>query len=1067
MRHMPSFRDLSIRRKLTLIVMITTCTAILLACGAFFAFDIHTLRLSRMHDLETLAEVLGSNSTAALTFNDPAAAREVLQSLSAKEHVMAAGLYRSDGAMFATYVRDAASAAFAFPAPESSRTRFEAKRLVVFHTIVLDGHRLGTVFLASDLGEFAELMRLYFALFGLIVVSLSVGAFFLAARMQRAISDPILMLAQTTRQVTSEKDFSLRAVRGANDEVGVLIDGFNGMLTEIQRRDQALQLARDELELRVEQRTAELRQEISVRKEAEEALRESEQRTRLLLDSTAESIYGLDLQGQCTFSNRAALRLLGYSDISELLGRNMHDLVHHTRSDGSRYAASECPIYATLSTSQASHSDMEVMWRSDGTSFPAEYWSYPIERDGQIVGAVVTLIDITARRAAQEAMLLAKEAAESSNRAKSEFLANMSHEIRTPMNGIIGMTELALDTPLNEEQKQYLELVRSSADSLLRVVNDVLDFSKIEAGRLDLDQTDFDLRELVNQTLKTLAVRAHKKGLELSSRIAPDVPQMLSGDPDRVRQILVNLVGNAIKFTQKGGVVIEVGREMISPETDPFRFHFIVRDTGIGIPLEKQQIIFDAFSQVDGSTTRKYGGTGLGLTITKRLVEMMGGRVWVESHLGEGSVFHFTLKLAPPETSGSGRNLRRTELESLQVLIVDDNETNRMILDEMLKNWRMVPTLADGGEAALMAMRWARDQGNSFPLVLLDGHMPSMDGFEVARRIKADPSLAGATIMMLTSDRQVGDAARCREIGIKVYLVKPIGQSDLLDGILNALGTQILESASAVVPDKRRKAMRPMRLLLAEDNAVNAKLALTILRKWGHEVVLATNGREALDLLEGAGFQGFDAVLMDVQMPEMDGMEATAAIRARERTLGSHIPIIGVTAHAMKGDRERCIEGGMDGYVTKPIRPDTLFSELARLGPAFVQHETEPATATITDSGATGALDRVALLDRVEGDRELLGDIIELFKEDSVRQMTAIREAIDKKEADTLRRAAHTLKGTCGNLGAVEAAATALELEKLAAAGDLSHAHDSSRLLEVQIQRASKLLDELKQECVR
>lgn len=409
--------------------------------------------------------------------------------------------------------------------------------------------------------------------------------------------------------------------------------------------------------------------------------------------------------------------------------------------------------------------------------------------------------------------------------------------------------------------------------------------------------------------------------------------------------------------------------------------------------------------------------------------------------------------------------MRRAELESLHVLIVDDNQTNRMILDEILKNWRMVPTLADGGEAALMAMRWARDQGNSFPLVLLDGHMPGMDGFEVARRIKADPSLAGATIMMLTSDRQVGDAARCRKIGIKVYLVKPIGQSDLLDGILTALGTQILDAASAAVPDKGRKAMRPMRLLLAEDNAVNAKLALTILRKWGHEVVLATNGREALDLLEGAGFQGFDAILMDVQMPEMDGMEATAAIRARERTLGTHIPIIGVTAHAMKGDRERCLEGGMDGYVTKPIRPDTLFSELARLGPASMQHGTEPATTT--DSGAIGALDRGALLDRVEGDMDLLGDIIELFKEDSVRQLAAIREAIDKKQADALRRAAHTLKGTCGNLGAPEAAATALELEKLAAAGDLSHAQESLRSLEEQIQRASKLLDDLKQECVR
>ena len=486
----------------------------------------------------------------------------------------------------------------------------------------------------------------------------------------------------------------------------------------------------------------------------------------------------VDPTGQCTFCNRAALTLLGYSDISQLLGRNIHDLIHHTRADGSRNPESECSAYETLQTGKASHSDMETIWRADGTSFPVEHWAYPIQREGQIVGAVVTLIDITARRAAQQAILMAKEAAESSNRAKSEFLANMSHEIRTPMNGIIGMTDLALDTPLNQEQKEYLQLVRSSADSLLRVINDMLDFSKIEAGRLDLDQTDFDLPELIANTLKTLAVRAHKKGLEISLRIAAEVGQTFSGDPDRVRQILVNLVGNAIKFTQKGGVIVDVGPDTTSAPADPHRLHFFVRDTGIGVPIDKQQVIFDPFSQADGSTTRRYGGTGLGLTITKRLVEMMGGKVWLESQPGVGSTFHFTLKLAPPEKRGSERTLQRAELESLHVLIVDDNETNRMILDEMLKNWRMVPTLAEGGEAALTAMRWARDQGNSFPLVLLDGHMPGMDGFEVARKIKADPALAGATIMMLTSDRQAGDAARCRELGIKIYLVEPIGQSD-------------------------------------------------------------------------------------------------------------------------------------------------------------------------------------------------------------------------------------------------------------------------------------------------
>jgi PAS domain S-box-containing protein len=1067
---MVSFHDLSIRRKLTLIVMITTCTVILLACGAFFGFDIHMLRESKVHDLQTLANVLGSNSTAALTFNDAAAAAEVLKSLAAKEHIMAAALYRSDAGVFATYVRRSVGSGFVFPAAESDRTRFEPGQLIDFETISLDGHKIGTIFLASDLQEFEELRRVYMILSGLIVLSLSVGAFFLAARMQRAISDPILMLAQTTRQVTTGRDYSLRARPGAKDETGILINGFNGMLAEIQRRDRALQQARDELELRVEQRTAELRQEISIRKETEIALRTSEERTRLLLDSTAEAIYGLDLQGQCTFLNRAALRLLGYSSTTELLGRNMHQASHHTCADGSLYAESECPIYRTLRSGEALHSDLEVMWRADGTSFPAEYWSYPIEREGQVVGGVVTLIDITARRAAEKAMLMAKEAAESANRAKSEFLANMSHEIRTPMNGIIGMTELALDTSLSQEQREYLQLVQSSADSLLRVINDVLDFSKIEAGRLDLDKTDFDLPEVINQTLKALAVRAHKQGLELSCRIAPGVPERVSGDPDRVRQILVNLVGNAIKFTHEGGIVVEVAPHADEAKSDSSLLHFVVGDTGIGIPLDKQQIIFEAFSQADGSTTREYGGTGLGLTITKRLVEMMGGKIWVESQVGRGSKFHFTLKLAAPETRGYERNARRAELESLHVLIVDDNETNRLILDEMLKSWRMMPTLADGGEAALMAMRWARDQGNSFPLVLLDGHMPGMDGFEVARRIKADPTLAGATIMMLTSDRQAGDAARCREIGIKVYLVKPIGQSDLLDGILNALGTQILQSASSA--DREYQVMSPLRLLLVEDNPVNSKLALVLLRKWGHQVVTANNGREALELLEASAFKGFDAILMDVQMPEMDGMEATAAVRAAEQKTGIHLPIIGLTAHAMKGDRERCLEAGMDGYVSKPIRPASLASELMRVIPQAKGEEPKSLSirklpAATENVEPAGPLDRRALLDRVEGDMQLLGDIVALFKEDSIRQLDAIREAIEKKQAESLRRAAHTLKGACANLGASDAAASALELERAAAAGDLSRARESLQLLEAQVQQSQMLLDAFTQECMR
>jgi CheY-like chemotaxis protein/HPt (histidine-containing phosphotransfer) domain-containing protein len=389
-----------------------------------------------------------------------------------------------------------------------------------------------------------------------------------------------------------------------------------------------------------------------------------------------------------------------------------------------------------------------------------------------------------------------------------------------------------------------------------------------------------------------------------------------------------------------------------------------------------------------------------------------------------------------------------------------------MILDEMLKNWRMVPTLADSGESALMAMRCARDQGNGFPLVLLDGHMPAMDGFEVARRIKADPSLAGATIMMLTSDRQAGDAVRCREIGIQIYLVKPISQSDLLDGILNALGSQICETSSPAM--SKAIALRPLRLLLVEDNAVNRELAIRLLKKRGHEVVVATNGREALDLLDAGVFSRFDAVLMDVQMPEMDGMEATAAIRARERTLGTHLPIIGVTAHAMKGDRERCLDGGMDGYVSKPIRPEILFSELARLVSDSAPLQGNPAAAPKTEeSNHAGVLDRDGLLERVDGDMDLLGDLIGIFKEDSVRQLSNIHDAIENNQAELVKLAAHTLKGTCGNLGAPEVAAVASQLEQLAAAGDLTRAKDCFRSLKAQIQQLGTLLDEFRVEHVR
>ncbi len=634
---------------------------------------------------------------------------------------------------------------------------------------------------------------------------------------------------------------------------------------------------------------------------------------RAILNFVEDGYTELDLQGNHQWVNDAYCRIFGRRR-EEVLDPSYQNISHRPVSVNIRDLFKK--VYETG----------EPVRAFEYEAVPGRYCEITVSlkraENGQPTGFVTLIRDTTERKRRELELAEARAAADTANRAKSEFLANMSHEIRTPMNGVIGMTELALSTELTEEQREFLSMARSSAEDLLVIINDILDYSKIEAGKIDLTPVEFNLSELVGDTMKSLALSAHRKSLELAFHLDADVPSTLVGDSVRLRQVLVNLASNAVKFTEKGEVVVNARLE--SRDRAGGKVHFEVRDTGIGIPVETQKRLFRPFQQADSSTTRQYGGTGLGLAISRKIVELMGGEIWIESTPGEGSTFHFTASLGIAEYPEERTFSSTLDLRGMPVLIIDDNTTNRRILQEIVGRWQMVPQAAESGPDGLAKLEAATASGQPFRLILLDEQMPGMDGLEVIERIRGSSLLRGATIMMLTSADQSSSATRCRELGVNTYLIKPIKPTELHTMILKALAAHTQTIAKA--PIHRWGASRSLSILVAEDNAINQRVAAAMLERMGHRPILVSTGIEAVSK---CGETPFDLILMDVQMPGIDGFEAARRIRSQELSAKTRTPIIAMTARAMNGDRERCIEAGMDDYVSKPVTLDMLERALA------------------------------------------------------------------------------------------------------------------------------------------
>lgn len=850
---------------------------------------------------------------------------------------------------------------------------------------------------------------------------------------------PLKSLADVATQLASG-DRSVRCEMARDDEIGSLATAFDHMADSVEGTLTDLERNAD----RLTESNRQLESELTERQRAEHLLRNS----NAFLDSVIDNIPTMlfmksadDLR--IVRFNKAGLELVG-SSLEDLIGKTDFDL--YPKEKAELFVAKDRDVLNGLKMLEI---EEEELLTHNGLRI-LHTKKIPIcDEQGKPQWLLGISEDITTRKQTLEALQAAKEAAEAANVAKSDFLANMSHEIRTPMNAIIGMTDLVLDSQIDPTQRDYLTIVSESAESLLSIINQILDFSKIEAGKLELDAVDFEVCEEIGDTLKALGIRAHAKNLELAWQVHSDVPKWLSGDSLRLRQVMVNLIGNAIKFTQQGEVLVNVECE----PTDDSRFivHLSVRDTGIGIPEDKRAHVFTAFEQADTSTTREFGGTGLGLAITSSIAEAMGGHVWFESAPGQGSTFHFTGKF------GAGTEVHAAEeppdLTGLPVLVVDDNATNRHILQATLESWGMLVETVEGGPQAIRVLQEAVAMHGSPPLVISDVQMPVMDGFMLTQQLRAMTELQDTVVIMLTSGSRAGDVGRCEELGVSAHLMKPAKPSELLQVISVAVGRSSLQRRSQpkVAPDSF--SLPPLKILLAEDGKANQVLAVGLLTKWGHTVEVAENGEQVIAMWQSGSF---DVILMDVQMPVLDGLDATRRIRKIELESGHHMAIVAMTARAMKGDRQRCLAAGMDDYVSKPVRKPELYQALRSLTAKPSEHaclngpeSAKAAHSAASDDSPEHVIDWKSALEFVDGDHQLLQDLLQTFFTECEELLPQLDEAASNGDATAAERFAHTMKGGARTLAAAATAEAALAIEASAASGDLDTAlQQTTRLRE-------------------